>query len=205
MKAPSIFFVVLFVIFYRINPASGQVLKDPRDEKEYPTVTIGGKIWMAKNLAYCEPVDDVTAWNGLLTNVKNYAACYDYSSNYCEKYGMLYSWVAAQHACPVGWHLPSKAEVDSLIITLGKKGERYTNLVHYWSESDLFGGRIYSPEYSRFIYLRSDGINKFGTFWTSTVERDNYKYLFYVNKNHKAVRINTSGGNDGASVRCVKN
>lgn len=204
MKALSICFAVSFSFFLTLK-TSGQVLKDSRDGKEYPTVNIGGKTWMAKNLAYCEPVDDAKAWDGLVTNVKNYTACYDYTLNYCEKYGMLYSWTAAQNACPAGWHLPSKAEADSLILSLGKKGERYVNLIRYWTGPDLFGGRIYSPEYSRFISLRSEGINKFAAFWTATEERDNYKYLLYVNKAHKTVRVNTSGGNIGASIRCVKN
>lgn len=30
----------------------------------------------------------------------------------CDKYGRLYTWIAAMNACPEGWHLPSKVEFE---------------------------------------------------------------------------------------------
>ncbi len=70
----------------------------------YPTVTIGNQVWMAANL-----------------NAKNknaYSYCYDGDPVNCEKYGILYSWEEAMKACPSGWHLPGKDEMETFIDTV---------------------------------------------------------------------------------------
>jgi uncharacterized protein (TIGR02145 family) len=80
---------------------------DPRDDKIYNTVKIGGQIWMAKNLNY--------AVNG--DNDEEY-----YNNIYCDRYrnnaasplflqaGRLYTWKQAIKAAPPGWHLPTDKE-----------------------------------------------------------------------------------------------
>jgi len=95
---------------------------DGRDGKTYKKVKIGSQIWMAENLNY-EAV---------------YSKCYDDGhadswgkdpALYCEEYGRLYDWQTAmdyrtssdavpsgvEGVCPVGWHLPSDAEWQTLI------------------------------------------------------------------------------------------
>ncbi|MCL2688617.1 MAG: hypothetical protein FWE57_02060 [Chitinispirillia bacterium] len=84
-------------------------LIDPRDNKEYRTVTIGTQTWMAENLNYAGSSDDIGVCNG--NNPDN-----------CAKYGRLYTWIEFmgtgsqgsstnhQGICPVGWHVPNDAE-----------------------------------------------------------------------------------------------
>ena len=92
---------------------------DPRDKQLYKVVTIGDQTWMAENLNYA-------------TDEGSF--CYNDSATYCEKYGRLYTWVAAvgksedecgygkicglsgkvRGVCPEGWHLPSVEEWGDL-------------------------------------------------------------------------------------------
>ena len=78
-------------------------LVDYRDGNTYRTVTIGPMTWMAENLRY------VT--NGSFCPSENY--------KYDSRYGCYYTHSAAVSSCPVGWHLSTKAEWETLIAIAG--------------------------------------------------------------------------------------
>jgi uncharacterized protein (TIGR02145 family) len=79
---------------------------DPRDGKIYKTVKIGNQVWMAENLAY---------------KTQKGSWAYNNDENNAKIYGYLYEWEAANNACPPGWHLPTKAEWETLISNLGSE------------------------------------------------------------------------------------
>ena len=47
------------------------------------------------------------------------SACPEGDKRNCSKYGRLYTWKAAQKACPEGWHLPDRADFEQLIASAG--------------------------------------------------------------------------------------
>ena len=78
---------------------------DPRDNKQYYTVTAGGLTWMAQNLAYFEKDSE-----------GGYTLGRPYSSSKATEdlFGGYYTWTDAQNACPAGWRMPTAAEFDAL-------------------------------------------------------------------------------------------
>ena len=119
------------LVWQYLNPAIsyGEIIDD-RDGQVYKTVEIGSQTWMAENLNY--------DYNYRTAN----SYCY---ADSCSKYGRLYTWSATVdsaavfstagkgcgcHAsssprgivrgvCPVGWHVPSLSEFQTLISSVG--------------------------------------------------------------------------------------
>jgi len=188
---------------------------DTRDNKFYKTVTIGSQTWMAENLNYQPSTGN--SW------------CYANRADSCIKYGRLYDWATAmdieplfnemlwggsdvkhQGVCPVGWHLPSRAEWNTLADYAGgsstagtklkSKSGWYTNVYNtndfYFSA--LPGGRRNTYDGGSFTNSGYDGY-----WWTATEDDGRYAYnrsmnYFYVNVyEYDYVKAY------GVSVRCV--
>jgi uncharacterized protein (TIGR02145 family)/uncharacterized repeat protein (TIGR02543 family) len=97
-------------------------------DETYQTVVIGTQTWFARNLNYevegsmCNGQDGIVVVQHVVNGVAS--GYYDTLSNAevqanCEKYGRLYNWDAAMSACPVGWHLPTNDEWETLINFVG--------------------------------------------------------------------------------------
>ena len=124
-----------------VYDADKNTLKDLRDGLTYKTVKICTQTWMAENLNY-ETANSF---------------CYNYSAEYCEKYGRLYTWAAAMDSagtwstngkgcgysgfyktcsptypvrgvCPQGWHLPTQTEWNTLFTAVGGSSVAGTKL-----------------------------------------------------------------------------
>ena len=212
-----------------VNSVSIGSFTDSRDGQTYKTVKIGWQTWMAQNLNY--------------KTANSY--CYNDKDSNCSKYGRLYTWAAAmdsagkwsldgsgcgygldkrcaprypvQGVCPVGWHLPSVSEWNTLLTGYPVGGESTAGKVlkstSGWKSSGN-GTDAYSfsalpagirfPTVVRGVY---DLEGNYAYFWSSTEFGDShayYMYLFYSSDGAELLDTDVFK-NDAISVRCLKN
>lgn len=176
---------IIFEVRADIISSSGTGAKftDIRDGKTYKTVVMNGQIWMAENLNY--NLGD--SW------------CYDENNANCTKFGRLYTWEKAKIACPSGWRLPNKDELESL------KSNSFEQLISKTGFGILFGGwRNYNGNFNN--------IDAYANFWsssnsgekTSDGSDDGTKWYLYISESSKSAEIYTSRFSCGFSVRCIQ-
>lgn len=169
-------------------------MTDSRDGQIYKTVKIGDQIWMAENLNF--EVDS--------------SYCYNDSAKYCTKYGRLYSWAAANRACPDGWHLPTIDEFETLFATVGKQsiaGKKLKSASGWNNDgngTDDFGFTALPTgiRYGKDKYYNYEGHH--ANFWSSIKngsDSADYVNMFY---GYDSVHVFVHDKNDGMSVRCLK-
>ena len=198
-------------------------LTDARDGQVYKTVQIGGQVWMAENLNYA--YNEGTA--------KSY--CYENSADSCAKYGRLYLWSAAmdsaavfgdgggcgdglfceagsatfevQGVCPAGWHLPRKAEFETLFAAVGGKmvAVKALKSTSGWMEdgngTDVYGFSALPAGYYNDGNFFNVGSN--ATFWSATEGSSNYAYAWYLSAG--SAYLNGLNKGNGSAVRCLRN
>ena len=167
-------------------------LLDTRDRTEYKTVSIGNQIWMAENLNY---------------NVED-SYCYHMADSNCVKYGRLYTWEAAQKACPTDWHLPNKKEFEMLLQTVGAASGKMLKTEDGWREngngSDLFNFSAVPVGYSISGHFSGLGYGTF--FWTISEVDSDVVYSMYLAHNNSTATLKSISYKDYLlSVRCIHN
>jgi uncharacterized protein (TIGR02145 family) len=193
-----------------VTPPDGETFIDTRDNKIYKKVKIGNQWWMGENLNYAvSNTSTDSSW------------CYENNADSCAKYGRLYNWNTAmagsagswanpsgvRGVCPEGWHLPSNAEWEALMVaaggysTAGKKLKSKSGWYDNGNGTDDYGFSALPGGYylrGSFDYVGSE------SYWWLATERDSgvaYRQsIYYKNDN-----VNGAGGNKGCgfSVRCV--
>jgi uncharacterized protein (TIGR02145 family) len=182
-------------------------ITDPRDGQIYKTITVDSMVWFAENLNYETP----GSWQ---VNIK--------SSN-GNNYGRLYTFVAAQHACPEGWHLSSFNNWKGLLMHLGMGSEEAGALAG-WQGTDegkklkSTSGWIYDGNGTNeigFNALPAGAVSGDGVFedqgveaswWTSRFQFENTVYCRHLLWGRDDVRSgpSTFTSGSGRSVRCVR-
>ena len=166
---------------------------DTRDSQTYRTVTIGAQTWMAENLNF---------------KTEN-SFYYNNSAEYGKKYGRLYTWTAAQTACPSGWHLPTNKDFETLFAAVGGSSVAGDKLK---SASGWYGDRGGSGAYAFAArpagYWGNNGRfqgEKFSTFfWSSTEYSRDDAYNMALDYVDGKAFLSYDYKSDGFSVRCVK-
>jgi uncharacterized protein (TIGR02145 family) len=172
--------------------------KDTRDGREYNWTKVGTQAWMTENLKFVVPAGS-WAYNNDSANEVNF--------------GRLYSWKAAQTACPKGWHLPSDKEWNALIQSLGGstgaglkmqsmdtigKSHAAAATPATGAASTLLSG-VRRPDGS------CSGLNLWGGCWSSGKINDTVATNVLFAHGSKDMGVSSNDKNSGFSVRCVRN
>ncbi len=198
--------LLLFVPLIGFSQSSSFV--DSRDGKEYKTIKIGDRVWMAENLAFFPDSG----------NYKVYA--YDNDSSNVLKYGYLYDFEAANNVCPTGWHLPSKDEFGVLIELIGGEVvyyEVWTNGLKLKSKTEwlgdgtdnigfngLPGGSRVGSHVRLYNGSKFAGLGELGTWWSSTGLYSGFSLGLNTGKYNEYVTLWGSQKSCAKSVRCIK-
>ena len=168
-------------------------MTDSRNGQTYKTVTIGTQTWMAQNLNY----------------ESEGSYCYKDSAEHCTKYGRLYTWAAAMTACPSGWHLPTKAEFETLFTAVGGQSTagKVIKSTSGWNSSgngtDAFAFSALPAGFRDIIGgYNAEGDN--ASFWSSTEDGSYFARSMSLNYNDGVAGLNYSTKDNGSSVRCLK-
>ena len=112
-------FAILLSIFAYCAVAQSPCRRMPTmkdiDGNTYATVQIGRQCWMRENIRSTHDKDgNLIELGSNLSYDAPYRYYPDSSYSNVEKYGYLYNWEAAIKVCPLGWHLPSQSEFQTL-------------------------------------------------------------------------------------------
>ena len=184
--------------------ASIETFKDPRDKKVYKTVKIGSQRWMAQNLNY--------------KTARSY--CYNNDADNCTEYGRLYVWEAAMKACPVGWHLPTKAELETLFDAVGGKSQAQDRLrtTSGWAENAGYGNVNGTDDFGfsalpAGVYIGESFFSNLGyktSFWSATESNEDEEegegkaYGMFLGFGHSDVGLGSTWKDYAEAVRCIK-
>ena len=197
-------------------------MTDDRDGQVYKTVVIGGQTWMAQNLNYDiqgDPANDV---------------CYNLVPMNCERYGRLYTFVAAMDSsglfsdeargcyinnyacpakargiCPEGWRMPTDDDVTILINMIAANPYELDDPAIYDWPFALGFNLLYAGKRARYesSFSRKD---EAGYFWTSTISAAEALYFSSNDPdNSQQTFLNKTYGTSTTSptmlpVRCIK-
>ena len=219
-------------------------LTDSRDGQTYRTVKIGDQVWMAENLNYAYTgvpfkgsyTSDSTSWcyGDDPANCAKYGRLYTWAAAMdsvgtrstngkgcgCRETCSVASAGSAtlvRGICPKGWHLPSQAEWEALIVAVDGSITEYTSSntagsklksVTGWNaysgitNEDAFGF-LALPAGGRYDDGDYGGEGNYAAFWSSTENNSNYAYRMYLGYDDGASRDDIDK-DFGFSVRCLK-
>ena len=188
------------------QPVTGSLF-DQRDSVTYTTVLINGQWWMSENLNYGKTIDSKSGGDnadGLPSNngiPEKY--CYGDNVQSCDQYGGLYVWdemmnytttEGGQGVCPDGWHIPSRADWESLISEYPSSLELLENGSSGFN--GLLGGNKYEIEYGNLEIL--------GAYWSSSGNQSSFAYYILLNRSSSPPLIQQERKIRAFSVRCVR-
>jgi len=209
----------LFFLIHLTFCAQSQI-KD-RQNNSYTTQIIGNQVWMCENLK-TTVFNDGTLIPFISTSkswMESKVPAFCFYENKAENrniYGLLYNFyvVSSQKICPVGWHVPSKSEWDTLICFAGDEqtAAQFLKSGELWSENGNglnqlkfsalpSGGRKYTGVYGD---LRTQG-----SWWSSTEEhtlekKKDYALSFQMIYWNSNVISWINKKQEGYPIRCVK-
>ena len=189
------------------------------DGNVYQTVTIGAQVWMAENLKVThyrngDSIPNIEQPGEWLAQTAGAYCNYDNDTSMGNTYGRLYNFAAvadSRELAPVGWHVATDAEWQTLIDTLGgdvTAGDKLKEAgTAHWSNPNSGtneSGFCALPGGSRQYEGAFLDLSVYGVFWSSTEHSADFAWLrgLYYATGY----IQTGGAYKpyGYSVRCVR-
>lgn len=189
------------------------------DGNIYTPVVIGSQTWLSTNLKtthfnngdFILNAFDASSWIAQTSGARCHYQGVDGNINV---YGYLYNGYAINDVrgiCPVGYHIPTKAEVDTLIAFLGATSGgklKEVGTAHWQSPNtgaiDAFGFTSL-PGGWRTSGGAYEYLFQYGFFWTSTLSTTYYLAQTAYNLDTTLVyKNNIYNNNYGMSIRCIK-
>jgi uncharacterized protein (TIGR02145 family) len=189
------------------------------DGNVYNTVKIGDQTWMKENLKVTRfrNGDLIPSPGSTLVDPAVYV--YDNLPANNTVYGKLYNWYAVSDVrgiCPAGWHVPTDAEIGTLIDFLGGEDAAGGKLKEagttHWDAPNtgatnssgftgLPGGLVddYFGSTPEFVL-----INKFGVWWSSTSRAAFSAGNLTLDWNTALATVPGADKRKALSVRCIK-
>jgi uncharacterized protein (TIGR02145 family) len=184
----------------------------------YESVTIGTQTWLKKNLITTKYNDGTVIPNlssNLAWSAATSGACCDYDNNWFNgtTYGKLYNGFAATSSklCPIGWHVPSYTEWNTLFTFLGGEtvagGKLKEAGTTHWKDPNTF-----ATNSSGFTALpsglrSSDGVflvlGRYGNLYTSFLSSTQVWYM-QISYFTGDITKNAQVRQFGFAVRCLK-
>ena len=170
--------------------ACGPSVADGRDGQNYSVTEIGGRLWMAENLNF--------ATDG--------SFCPDGDERNCKKLGRLYSWAAAQNACPEGWRLPTLEDFKE--ITTSYTGAELKSTSGWFKKGNGNNKTRFAalPAGLKNAQDKFDGIGGYAYFWSATTDsiEQTFAYYLFLDFSSDSAKVGAFDKGDARSVRCVK-
>lgn len=180
---------------------------DKRNNREYrimeiwlPPYSNVMNLWFAENLDYVDSTLEDGSW------------CYNDNKDSCKTYGRLYTWEAANKACPEGWRLPTQEDWNSLYSVVSDRIEpagTKLKTIDHWQNSE---GVLQGTNRFGFYGLPAGRKNaeggwlptgKFAYFWTSSDSTSELAYGWQLTHETDALNYGVYYKDHGMSVRCV--
>ncbi len=184
--------------------------------KTYSTVQIGTQCWLAQNLDLGPTIHSTsggTNGDGEQTDngtIERY--CYDNYWQNCNFFGGLYQWneamnysteEGAQGICPSGWHIPTLAELNSLITDVTFSAPLISVGQGTGNNNSGFSALLVGYRYNGdgIFY----GLSGYTHFWISKENLSEAYYTSLQGYNNEIATWTARNKSDGLSVRCIKN
>jgi uncharacterized protein (TIGR02145 family) len=208
----KLIYLLLLICFtgYAQQPCL-RVLTVRYEGKIYNTVMIGTQCWLKENLNVGIQIKDSLKQsnNGIIEKY-----CYNDDSVNCNNFGGLYQWneaiqydsaEKAKGICPAGWHIPAKAEFDTLSKYVHGKGNSLKT-INQGKENGIatntsgFSALLSGYRYINGVFYR---YKKTACFWSSTKFSDTLADNMNLNEKDNDVSLDKFNIINGFSVRCL--
>jgi len=184
----------------------------------YSIIRIGDQLWMGENLKTTKYNDGSSIpleendieWNNLSSS--SYCWFDNNQAVYGDTYGALYNWYAVNTAKlpPIGWHIPSEEEWNTLVEFLGGEavagGKLKESGISHWNSpnegADNSSGFTGLPAGSRSDLFHSLGDGS--RWWSSKHFDETNAYALSVSYTYASTFWYNYSKNHGYSVRCIR-